>query len=520
MGKNHFKKILSLIMTVLFVLSSCMAIMSCTPKKPVVKINSNSSNSDASSNINSNDGVSSITSGATSSATSGVTANSAGNTNSSKNSNTTSTGSGGSVNVKGYTFTLNSAWLPSKVSSTSTLFEKLFFQRKAEVEKQYGCTIKVVTSLAPSMENLMPLIQAGNKVADVIEMMPTQVLPAVSANYIIPWNNVNGINTSDSKWNPSYTNLATFNGKIWGLQFMKPPEARFCVIFNKTLLKSKGIDADGIYNLVNSKGWTFDKLRDYAIKATTQVNNVTTIYGIGGQPDYVAEELLAASNAKLVTLANGKASATFGSQSSKYAMNFFNKLVNSDKVFMTNTGMNSKDTYQSSLPDYTAEFINGKIAFYFAESWVLNQQIKPRVKNFDYGMVPIPLGQGASDYVSPAEHARVFCITSTNKDLVKSVFIFNALAQPLKGYEGDNWWLDDVQNDYFQSNDKDSLKMYQLCLNKSTWDMGLGVQSLSTAFNDNVVFGSIFWNSGKTPSTAIDGMAGTYDSAIKAVFKQ
>lgn len=438
------------------------------------------------------------------------TTGSTGNGNTNTNTNT-------DVDVKGYTFTIISTLLPTKQSSNNTLFEKLLFDRIEEVEKELGCTIKVVNSLSVTPSTLSPMIAAGKKVGDVMEV-EMRYLPALLAkDYLQPWDNVSGINIKDAKYTESYTRLATINGKTWGLQFMKPPEVRYCVVMNKTLLGKMGINADDIYEMINNKTWNFETFATYA-KAATAENGST--WGVGGNPEYVTEMLIAANNGKLVTQeSSGKATATYTSNQVINALDFFDRLVNKDKSFMVTSGMRQQSTFESQQPDYINNFIQGKIAFLFEDSWTLEQKIKPRVKNFDYGMIMIPMGPDATDYVSPAEHARVFVLTTTNKaDLAKTTKIFNALAEPPSGYGTDDWWLDDVQLSYFQSNDTNSIKMYKESLDKSVWDLGMGIDSLSTGFKKEAVYKTIFWNSGLTPKAAIEGIAGMYDAAIKAVY--
>lgn len=445
--------------------------------------------------------------------------NNSSNISSSKKTQANSTTSD-DVDVKGYTFHLYDEWAPTKITNTSTTFEKMLFQRIEEVEEELGCTIKITNDFYVGMDKMSPMIMAGKKVADIIAMMPRQMTAMAGNNYIVDLKTVDGININDSKWVSSYTKIATINNKTYGLSFTKPTEVRMCVIFNKTLLNNNGVNADGIYDLVRSKKWNFEKFAEYAKKTTTSVNGVTKTWGVGGEPKYVAECLLGANNAKLVTLSSEKATPTFSSKVAIDAIEFFDRLVNKDKSFMITSGMRSKNTYTSSVPNYTQNFLKGTMAFLIEDSWVVNQKIKLKVKNFDWGIVPLPMGPAATDYVSPAENANVYCITSTNKkDLAKTVKIFNALAEPAKGYEDEDWWLDDIQEDYFQANDKDSLEMYQLCLEKSTYDVGIGVEAMLEAFLNNGVYGPIFYGSGSTVETGIKSISGTYDKAIESTFK-
>ena len=188
---------------------------------------------------------------------------------------------------------------------------------------------------------------------------------------------------------------------------------------------------------------------------------------------------------------------------------------------MTASGMFKSGTYDASVPDYTDQFIKGKIAFLFEDSWVLNQQIRPKVKNFDYGMIMIPLGPNGTQYVSPAEHARVFTVTSTNKELDFTAKIFNELAKQPSGYSGDNWWKEEIQLDYFQKGDTKSMDIYLKSLESSTWDLGAGIDAVNKGFKNTVIFDSMFWKTkGLTPEAAIKSLAGTYDKTINDLFNK
>lgn len=429
------------------------------------------------------------------------------------------------VDMGGYTFTFGSPWMPARLSRNATLFEQLFWERKEQVEKDYNCTIKIINIYA-TPEQIQPLIMAKKKVADVVEMSAEMWIPDAKAGYIVPWNDIKGVNIDDDRWIDAYTNYATMNGKVWGIQFTRPPEVRGCIFFNKTMLKANGVDPDSLYKLVDQKKWTFDKLKEYAVACTKDTNKDGKIdtYGITGDPGSVAAYLTMANGGRVVSFdKNNKAVASFNSKNCINALNFYNDLVNTSKVYYTEEAMFSQKTWNDVRTDWCKEvFMAGKAAFFITESYYGNQQIKPNVKNFDYGLLPMPIGPDGSGYTSSASNARVLCCTSTNaksKDLSKTVTILNALARPLKGNEGEKWWLDDIQADYFQSNDKRSVDMYTLCLNSMTVDPAIGVQQLNFDYLQVGAFDSIFWKN-STPASALQGMQGKYTAAIDAVFNK
>ncbi|MBQ6825619.1 MAG: hypothetical protein IJP34_03025 [Clostridia bacterium] len=446
-----------------------------------------------------------------------------GNNASSNKDNSSTTGSSGNSNTKvetkGKTFTIMSAYLPQSKSKAQYTFEKLFWERAAEVEKQYGVKIKVISGY-PNTNNLAALIMAGKKVANILETNVEDITALASAGYIIPWDDVAGVNVKNPNFWPGYTKAATLGTKHYGVQFEKPPELRFCMVVNKTLLASKGIKADDIYTLVENKKWTFAKFLEYA-KAATDTSKGT--YGLGGTPAKVAQMLMAANGGKVVTInSSGKATATYTSKNIKNALDWMYDLVNTNKVYYTVSAQFEDGQANNAAPDYTQAFIDGKLAFLMDDSWVLNQQIRPKIakkgNNISYGLLPVPLGPDAGNkgYNSLSSYARVFTITKTNTEKDFTAKILNALAEYPKGYDK-NSWQDEVAADYFQSGDTKSLNMYLKLLANMESDPGVGLPRVYSAFIESAMETPIFYDK-NTPSAAIDAIGTSYNKTISELF--
>ncbi len=439
-----------------------------------------------------------------------------------KNNSSTGNDSGGKTNkieTEGKTFTIMSAYLPQSKSEAQYTFEKLFWERAEEVQKEYGVKIKVISGY-PNTNNLAALIMAGKKVANILETNVEDITGLASAGYIIPWDNVAGVNVKNSNFWAGYTSAATLGTKHYGVQFEKPPELRFCVVVNKTLLANNGIKADEIYTLVKNKKWTFAKFLEYA-KAATNTSKGT--YGLGGVPSKVAQMLMAANGGKVVTINSaGKASATYTSKNIKNALDWMYDLVNTNKVYYTVAAQFEDGKANSAAPDYTQAFIDGKIAFLMDDSWVLNQQIRPKVakkgNNISYGLLPVPLGPdaGNKEYTSLSSYARVFTITKTNKEQEFTAKILNALAEYPKGYDK-NSWQEEIAADYFQSGDTKSLNMYLNLLENMESDPGVGLPRVYSGFIESAMETPIFYDK-NTPSAAIDAIGTTYNKTIKELF--
>ena len=432
-------------------------------------------------------------------------------------------GDTGELDLKGYTFTLVSAYIHSYMGENPTRQEVMFFKRKEAAEKKYGCTIKI-KNLYCEQSVLLPKILAGDKVGDVVEMMPSMWIPAISSNCIVPWDGVEGMDVYDeNRWVQAYTNASVINGKCYGVQYATPPEVRTCVIYNKSLLAANGF-TDDLATLVDNGEWTFSKFRDLCRLVTKDKDmdgNADTYGLLNWQTGLTAYALCAANNGGLIREQNGKVSSILNSQQNVYALNFLDDLVNVDKAVKVWDNMKAESTWNSMPSDMEIidEFRSGNAGFIIIDSWAVNQYLKGKV-SFDYGLVPLPKGPDAENYVSPAQNIRVFCLTSTAQksgDLAKTVAIFNALADPVEGYEGTDWWTEDIQAEYFQDNDQSSIRMYTLCLNSSAVDLGHGVPDmyggLEWAGNS-----SIYWKN-STPAAQLESIANNYGASISSVFK-
>lgn len=426
------------------------------------------------------------------------------------------------VDMGGYTFTWASGWMTpeTQINANSPLYERLFYQKVHEVEKKYNCKIKVIRFVA-NTENMRTYIMAGKKVADIIESMPTLIPQTAALGYLTSWDKVSGINLKDSKWNKSATAISTHKGKVYGIQFLKPEEARYSVMFNKNLLADSGINANGIYDLVRQKKWTTAKLKEYAEKvvSTHNKNGEVSVYGIGGKFDYLGNAFLSSYGASLVTKKNDRYVYDLSSSKATAAMNYYYDLVNTSKVVWLQDALLGTSSYGNvNEGSYVQGFSSGKFAFLLWESWVLNQYIK-NTANFDYGILPLPLGPGQTSYVSPAQNMRVLCITSTNKDFDKLSIILNGLSEPLAGYEGSDVWWSEIESDYFRNDVKSNLEMYKTILNGSMRDYGLSCVTLESGFYHDVILDSIYWKN-KTPSEAITRLNGVYTDAIDSVYNK
>ncbi|MBE6904390.1 MAG: hypothetical protein E7480_07260 [Ruminococcaceae bacterium] len=486
----------------------CLVIVTgCNSKKPTDLTSSSiqDSSSDADGNTDSsNDSTDS--SDATDSSSDGNGASS-GTPSNSGNGSSSATTNDKIVSLKGQTFVIGSGFFNDLLDpATAELIEI--------IEEKFGCKVKI-NYFWPSLSAMQKKIASGDKVADIVDMPADLMYQSAMAGYLKPMNTLSGINVNDSRWISGAKNLATFKGNTWGVNCWYPPSARTAIIYNRDLLKKNNI-TQNMESLVKSGGWTFAKLKEYA-KATTKDtdgNGEIDTYGFGfADSGYAAINFMAANNGGLAKVASNKVSEAFSSQNSIEAINFYNDLVNVDKVV--------KLTAEGKPADMDQLFVDGKLAFYLCESWKAVQVVKPKADKLDYGILPMPKGPKASDYVTSAEnYPEFFCITSTNKEPEKAVSVLNYIAKYYASAGQGDWWLEDVvAKDYFKAGDKASLEMYKLIVDKSAIDVGFIVDSLRQGFYTEVVEKSIFQKQ-ITPSAAIDKIKGLYQKELDSVFNK
>lgn len=423
------------------------------------------------------------------------------------------------VDMGGYEFTIASEFLvddpnPSEITAAEAIFEEV----RHKVEEDYNCKITIL-ALENSIENVRTKVLAQDKIADIIDVQGFDIIPMARAGYIIPLDNVDGMDITDSRYIQGYTGFTEFNENHYGVNFMRPAEARFAMMYNRELLKECGITEDP-QDLMKEGTWNYDKFREMCKTLTRDTNGDGQNDSYGCYVDAMENfglSMISANNGRLVTTEGGVAKESYNSSQVLTALNYVYDLLNTDKT-VTHAG-NYEGGYISEK-DAIARFVAGEYGFFYGETWLINQYLKPTCGDLDYGLLALPKGPDAKEYVSPSENARNFCITSTNKDIDKTITILNAIARYTEEYGGaddPDWWHYDLEMDYFQEGDTKSVEVYLTLLDHATLDLGVGVTDLWTNFKSTVIWDSCYQNKG-TPASRIESISGKYQSAVDAIY--
>lgn len=442
------------------------------------------------------------------------------NSNSNANNGGTSKTDDSIVDLDGYEFTLASQFIQDDPDIENIMgSERSFEEARRYVEETYNCKI-TVKYFEPTIENIRAKVLSGDKIADVIHIPINYLLQSIRAGYVQSLDSVEGIYTDDYRWVDACTNMATYDGVSYGVNFMRPSEVRTCLLYNREILKECGVEED-LEGLVNNKEWTFDKFEEIAKKCTkdTDGDGVVDIWGVyAAIINELGISLINSNGGSLVKVEDGVAKENFNSKEAITALNYLSKWLNEDKIIANVYGSESRLNFTTQ--EYANYFANGECAFMFCESWLDTQYLKKVAGDLDFGMLPLPMGPDAEDYVSTAYNALVFAIPSTNTDDVdKTVTIMNALAKAVAGEEteDDTAYDYDIMMDYFQKDDTESVNMYKFILSKSYIDLGAGIDTMLSEFSSKCIVDACFRNVG-TPAAAVESMNGMFQDIIDSVY--
>lgn len=418
------------------------------------------------------------------------------------------------VDLKGYKFVMTSPFILNDPDMTTLMNCEIVLEKmRREIEKDYNCTIEVV-NYGVTLSTLRAKVQSGDKVGDIVDVTSREIIPVIRAGLLKPLDEIPGLNVMSEYWDAGSRNVATYGGKVYALNFMKPIEVRSCIAYNKDVLAKYGVTED-LPQMVRDGEWTWENWLPMLKKTTAYAaDGSVDCYGLAStRSDIMAFNFISSNNGHVIQPdETGAVKETLDSPETVEALNFFFDLVNEHKVYMANASADHAAIARN--------FVNGKIAFLHCESWVLTQNVKDIAGDTQYGMLPFPNGPqraGATDYKSNCDHMRYFCITKANNDLDKTVPVFNAFGRYIYNYGGEEWWREDIEMDYFQEGDTDSVEMYLLTLEGACVDYGLTISSIATAFTDNIIARTIL-KKRSTVAATVNSLHGTFNSDISTIF--
>lgn len=335
----------------------------------------------------------------------------------------------------GYHFKYLSLWGDRDVRFNpiegETASDDLYLERNNQLMKDYNFTMETITvSLDNFDSTIMSSAMAGEAVADIIYTEFSRLQLMRVAEVLVPFGgkDMPNVNLSDEKWAEAVTKATTYDNEVYGV-YDGTPTGSVC-FFNATLLKEKNLTSP--YDLYKEDKWTWDEFLKLAKATTIDENGDGTpeIYSLGTADwatFYLETPMVYANGGDVVKFdENGKPRFAMLDNDAQEALNFMRNMY-AEKLIIPTLPTNDKDA--------ASIFAERKVAFVFHQfgfvGWIKD------VMDDDYGMVPMPKGPNATDYVSMASQMQAYVSTIGNSDGYKTSLIFDLITEklPLTGDE-------------------------------------------------------------------------------------
>lgn len=362
-----------------------------------------------------------------------------------------------------------------------------------------------------ALEHLTAAAMSGTVLADLIRTRQNTYWPAAKANAILavdgPELQAAGLQPFDeTRWfTPAIEQTYLFD-KHWGLQvaskYVAAPSGYF-VTFNKSLVASAG-DYD-LYQLTREKKWTWDVYRTIAKAVTkdTDGDGVPDIWGTGATA--WGQEAISNGVEFIGQNAEGKWVCTINTPAGIRALQF---------LYDMNYGDGTRWDAPSSGEARQA-FAEGKICFNWAAMNHINGPTQTIYNsNHDYGIVPMPLGPDATEYVAMHNDNDLLVIQSTQTDLDVLVGILNEWALIVNDTES---YLD-VLDDGRCRTEEDKEMMIEYILPNFKLNYAKMTPEIWDAADEGIVSGVSY--NGLTPAAAIEQWEPVVNAALDAFFDQ
>ena len=325
----------------------------------------------------------------------------------------------------------------------------------------------------------------------------------------------------DSEWfDTESQKSATFGGNLY---FAVPNQVGIAsvslnqvVMFNKAILEGAGYEADEIYDMWRNKEWTWEKFREVA-QNTTDLDN--EIYGVTvGQNNSLMWGLLPSNNAAILSQIedseSGQSYWAFSGDSNNAleAWDFFIQL-GKDNSLLLNHNAEEATTFRAGSIAMMVTCVN-------RADVLTNYRQYP-----EFGIVPVPIGPQADDYVSSCNWFTPLCVFKGTANPAGAVQVLSEYAAPRYAKSSEEAQAqfeagaigivcDDESIEVLRTIPEISItEPYIIFWNTPTFSTGSSEIALCNLYWD---YYTGFIDGSQTPSTLFESVSGALNEALKA----
>jgi len=308
----------------------------------------------------------------------------------------------------------------------------------------YEFTIETVTM--GDYDDFRAACAAGQKAADILSFSAWYICRSVLSGYLMRLDieevRATGLNVMDSQMvDLYYTEATKLDNKVFSLKFTnsnRPVGVGYVCIFNKKLAADAGYPAEVIYQSVRDGVWTWDVFADIC-KAAAIYDKENCVYEVWGCDVTNSSAMLQSMGEPIIRYERGKYVSGINRLSFVSAYNKMLSMLGDSDIY------HRYDYGDLGSAAYSSRFLNGETVFiiktYTRNETVLNFPTTETC-NFEFGIVPLPIGGSASGYMTDTEPSGT-CIQAVNADWEKVCFL---LAEFSKLYNDSEAGLEVLRN--------------------------------------------------------------------------
>ncbi len=422
------------------------------------------------------------------------------------------------IDVNGYEFFLGEShgFVPEEGTENGEALKEIY----ADIEERLGCTINFNSPASgsdPEIEPYLTALTSGNNLADFIRCRQFIWIPLAVNNGLRPLDTPEvaaaGLElNNEENFNQYYTHLSDFQGHTWGVDMSgKFGRMSFghCYAFNKALTEKAGYTDEMLFQAVRDGEWTYELFLEIARKvaADTDGDGINDYWGVALDCD--GNEVWSNGDGPIIfDEANGKWVANLGSERIVKALEFMNSISGDPFIQLSLEG-----DAVASRGDRRNNFYAGLCGFAglygpnFGKDGTFNMEDP-------VGLLPIPKGPDADNYIMNFVDTDVYVCMSTNQDWEKSAYIMNEIGKAVCDY--------DEYKDYIAEslqNDEGSIEMlFEYCLPNAMMNIAKCSEEMYQItryqFYDAVYKGTL------TPRAAAETYQSLMQAELDKVFKQ
>lgn len=331
-----------------------------------------------------------------------------------------------------------------------------------EIEKDYNCNIEVFTPNMTTLEQDITTSAAGGKVYANIICFQQEYSNIYRSGNIADVSTIKNLGLNTNNWLSISDEFSTINGVQYGVAFQEQQCQAvdwLVLAYNKDLAAK--YELEDMYELVHNGEWTFDKFEEICQEVTKKSNG--SVQGmINGYPCFPF--FMSANAAEPIASKDGKYTYNCLSDNVLNAVQFCQDFNKNGLLDMKDYVGNDYGLTESNV------FMDEKVMFHLSNYWVVSEVFSMGMPS-DYGILPIPKGPDAEDYVGIATNLKSFCFIEGDPDIEDAAAILVAMANRT-ALSDEEWVSQQVE---YSLRDDESGEMLQLILDNPTTTTYRGV---------------------------------------------